>query len=70
MKSDLLRFPGGKVRDPKIDAWLTRRSDELHATARHWFERMRACGSDVRELMQTPRRLAERVGVLLAAREH
>ena len=47
----LLRFTGGKKHDPAIDAWLDAGEGELYAVARHWFERMRACGGDVRELM-------------------
>jgi hypothetical protein len=47
----LLRFSGASTRDHAIDLWLDRQSDELQAIAREWFERMRACGDDVRELM-------------------
>jgi hypothetical protein len=46
-----MQFPEATRRDPEIDVWLTKHSDELHAIAQHWFERMRQCGSDVRELM-------------------
>jgi hypothetical protein len=47
----LLLFYGGVRRDPAIDAWLSERPPELGAIARRWFERMRQCGQDVRELM-------------------
>lgn len=47
----LLLFPGGKKRDPEVDAWLLRQPPRLGEIARHWFERMRACGDDVRELL-------------------
>lgn len=47
----ILRFDGAVVRDPAIDAWWGGRRAELAALARPWFERMRACGDDVRELM-------------------
>ncbi len=47
----LLRFPSAQKHDPAIDAWLDDGESELYAVARHWFERMRACGGDVRELM-------------------
>jgi hypothetical protein len=47
----ILRFSGAVPRHPAIDVWLTKRSDELHALAREWFARMRACGEDVGELM-------------------
>ena len=47
----LLLFYGGVRRDPAIDAWLNERTPELGTLARQWFERMRQCGADVRELM-------------------
>lgn len=46
----LLRFPTAITRDPAIDAWFESRG-ELGALGRPWFERMRDCGSDVRELI-------------------
>jgi hypothetical protein len=49
--SQLLRFPGGVKRDPAVDAWMRERSVELGAIARTWFEVMRGCGDDVRELL-------------------
>lgn len=49
--SNVLRFPGGKKRDPAIDEWIDGRPVELGGLARRWFEAMRACGSDVRELL-------------------
>lgn len=50
-KQHLLCFPGGLCRDPAVEAWLEGRSTELGAIARHWFDRLRACGDDVRELL-------------------
>lgn len=47
----LLRFDGAVERDPAIDAWLHSHAPELDALARPWFERMRHCGDEVRELM-------------------
>jgi hypothetical protein len=47
----LMQFPEAKVRDAAVDSWLTKQTDELHVIARKWFERMRQCGGDVRELM-------------------
>jgi hypothetical protein len=47
----LLRFPGGLVRDPAVEAWFDSRRPQLGAIARAWFLRMRDCGSDVRELL-------------------
>lgn len=51
MVDAMLRFSGGVRRDPAIDVWLSGQTAELGAIARTWFERMRACGDDVRELM-------------------
>lgn len=47
----LMRFPNAVRRDPSIDAWMAAHDGELGAIARRWFERMRACGEDVRELL-------------------
>jgi hypothetical protein len=47
---DLLRFGGSLERDPAIDAWMKRNHGELGAIARHWFEVMRTCGDEVREV--------------------
>lgn len=47
----LLRFPSAVERDPAIDAWFERQARELGAIARPWYERMRHCGDDVRELL-------------------
>jgi hypothetical protein len=38
-------------REPAIETWLAEQPAELAALARTWFEVMRACGHDVRELM-------------------
>jgi len=51
MKTELLRFNGGVERDPAVDEWLEERAGELGAIARKWFEVMRACGDEVRELV-------------------
>ena len=47
---EILRFPEAIERDPDIDAWLNEQAGELGIAAREWFERMRKCGKDVREL--------------------
>jgi hypothetical protein len=49
--SQLLRFPGSVKRDPAIGVWMHEHSGELGAIARRWFEVMRDCGDDVRELL-------------------
>jgi hypothetical protein len=51
MNSDLLRFNGTLDRDPAIDTWLNQHSGELGALARHWFDVMRNCGDEVREIL-------------------
>lgn len=48
---NIMRFPNAAKHDPAIDAWLNGRAAALSALARLWFEEMRACGPDVRELM-------------------
>jgi hypothetical protein len=51
MKAELLRFNGVLERDPAIDAWMKAHADELGAIAHQWFEVMRRCGDEVRELL-------------------
>ena len=46
---EFLRFPGGVRRDPAVEAWFSGLTDPLRLIVRPWFERMRACGDDVRE---------------------
>jgi hypothetical protein len=48
---DLLRFTGAVRRDPEIEAWFSGITDPLRLFARPWFDRMRSCGADVRELL-------------------
>jgi hypothetical protein len=47
----LMRFPAAIERDAAIDRWMHERSDELESIAQRWFEAMRGCGEDVRELL-------------------
>jgi hypothetical protein len=49
--SQLMRFPGSVRRDPAIEVWLQAQARELGAIAQRWFEAMRDCGDDVRELL-------------------
>jgi hypothetical protein len=53
--SDLFRFPSAVPRDPIVDAWFGKPDDELRRIAQPWFEQMRSCGTDVRELLQDGR---------------
>ena len=47
----ILRFNGSVERDPAIDAWMKEHAGELGAIAHRWFEVMRKCGDEVRELL-------------------
>ena len=47
----LLRFPSSVKRDPAIEVWMREHPGELGAIAQRWFEVMRDCGDDVRELL-------------------
>ncbi len=49
--TEFLRFDGTVERDPAIDAWMKNHAGELGDLAHHWFEVMRNCGDEVRELM-------------------
>jgi hypothetical protein len=50
-RTELLRFSGSVTRDPAIESWMKAHAGELGAIARHWFEVMRNCGDDVREVL-------------------
>jgi hypothetical protein len=47
----LMLFPSAIKREPAIQVWMHAHSGALGAIAQHWFEVMRACGDDVRELL-------------------
>jgi hypothetical protein len=49
--SQVLRFPGSSKRDPAIETWMRERPGPLGAIAHRWFEVMRDCGEDVREIL-------------------
>lgn len=49
--SQLLRFTGSVRRDRAVDRWMTDHPGELGAIAKRWFEVVRSCGDDVRELL-------------------
>lgn len=51
MRTQLLRFNGAVKHDPAIDAWMKERAGELGAIAHQWFEVMRKCGDEVREVL-------------------
>ena len=47
----LFRLRGAAKQDPAITAWMKQHPGELGEIAKHWFEVMRNCGEDVRELL-------------------
>jgi hypothetical protein len=49
--SRLFLLSGTLPRDPAVDQWFAARDMALGQLAREWFERMRACGEDVRETL-------------------
>jgi hypothetical protein len=49
--NQVLRFFGSIKRDPAIEVWMKAQKKELGIIARPWFEVMRNCGDDVRELL-------------------
>ena len=49
--TQLLRFSNPVKRDPAIKSWMKEHRGELGSIAEHWFEVMRKCGDDVRELL-------------------
>jgi len=51
MNTEILRFNGTIQHDPAIDAWMKNNSGDLGAIARQWFEVMRNCGDEVREIL-------------------
>ena len=51
MKPDLLRFNDTLEHDPAIDTWLQAHSGALGAISQRWFQVMRSCGDEVRELL-------------------
>ena len=51
MRTQLLRFDGAAERDPAIYAWMEEHAGEMGTIAHHWFQVMRKCGDDVRELL-------------------
>ncbi|HVU15311.1 MAG TPA: DUF1801 domain-containing protein [Candidatus Didemnitutus sp.] len=49
--SALFLFPSAVRSDPSIETWMRGHPGELGRIARQWFEVMRSCGPEVRELL-------------------
>ena len=49
--NDLMRFDSAMRHDPEVEAWFEVADHEMRRLAKPWFERMRAAGDDVRELL-------------------
>ncbi len=47
----VLRFSGSVLLEPSIEIWMREHSGELGLIAQRWFDVMRSCGDDVRELL-------------------
>ena len=50
-REDLFRLGGAARRDLAVEAWFAGEPAELRSLAREWFEQIRSCGEDVRELI-------------------
>ena len=50
-RTRLFRLSGAVERDPAVDGWIKKHGGELGAIAQNWFEVMRKCGDEVRELL-------------------
>jgi hypothetical protein len=49
--SQLFLFHNAIRRDPAVEGWMREHPGELGAIAQRWFDVLRACGDDVRELL-------------------
>lgn len=50
MTGELFLFPSARASDPAVAAWFGD-ADPLRYLAQRWYDRIKACGPDVRELM-------------------
>lgn len=50
----LFRFPTARRGDPAVAAWFAH-GDALRGLVEPWFERLRGCGADIRELIHDGR---------------
>jgi hypothetical protein len=47
---EIFRLNNSVKRDPRIESWFSDFADPHRLSVRPWFERMRGCGADVREI--------------------
>ena len=52
------RLSGARRREPAIDLWLAAQAPALAALAGRWFDELRDCGDDIRELIHDGRATA------------
>jgi hypothetical protein len=50
-RTKLFRLNGTVEHDPAIDHWMREHAGELGAIAQKWFDVMRKCGDEVREVL-------------------
>lgn len=48
---ELFLFSSAVKRSPEIDDWFNQNPGDLGSVARRWFDVLRACGDDVREVL-------------------
>jgi hypothetical protein len=53
--NQIFRLSGGVKRDPGIEVWMKQHAGPLGDIARRWFDVIRGCGNDVRELLHDGR---------------
>ena len=46
-----MRFHGSVRRDPAIERWMREHTSNLGAIAKLWFDVLRNCGDDVKEIL-------------------
>ncbi|MBU1175881.1 MAG: DUF1801 domain-containing protein [Alphaproteobacteria bacterium] len=51
MSEPLFRFSDARRRHPEVEAFFAVVADPMRVMAEPWFERLRAAGSDIREVM-------------------
>jgi hypothetical protein len=49
--TQLFRLTGATRKDPDVEAWFAAPEHEMRRLAQPWFDALRACGPDVRELL-------------------